>query len=213
MSERLAWTGIVLAGGRSRRFGGLDKGRLTVGGRTLLQRSLDALTSVTSAQFLVGGRASDGVTTLPDQYPGEGPLGGLLTALGHVPTSHALVVACDLPFLTPEFLRLVQAAGETQPMACVEAADGQSPLCLSLRHDTRTAIATYWKAGGRRINGLRGVLAHATVCRTAIARLDPTGRVLLNVNDPLTYARALEEARHDWAASYFTDQDESKRTS
>ncbi len=212
MSERLAWTGIVLAGGRSRRFGGLDKGRLPVGGRSLLQRSLDALAPVTATRVIVGGQPHDGVTTLPDRYPGQGPLGGLLTALTWMATTHALVVACDLPFLTPELLRAVQAAGATQPMADIEARDGR-PLCLSLHRDAREAVAAYWEAGNRRIGGLRGVLPRATVPQTTIDHLDPTGRLLLNVNDPLTYARALAEARHDCAASYFTDLDESKRTS
>lgn len=212
MNERLAWTGIVLAGGRSRRFGGIDKGRLLVGGRSLLQRSLDALAPVTSRQVVAGGRPDRVVATIPDQCPDQGPLGGLLTALAHLTTTHALIVACDLPFLTADLLRAVQTAGATSPMACIEMHEGRSPLCLSLHRDTRAVIAAYWEAGGRRIGALRGVLPHATVAQATLDRLDPTGRILLNVNDPLTYARALAEARHDCAASYFTDLDESKRT-
>jgi hypothetical protein len=54
------------------------------------------------------------------------------------------------------------------------------------------------------------LLDHTFVLEATRDRHDPTGRLLLNVNDPLSYARALAEAEHDCAASYFTDLDESK---
>ena len=79
----MSWTGVVLAGGRSQRFGGVDKTRLPLGGRTLLQRAVDALAPVTTACVVIGGAPVTGATVVPDRYPGAGPLGGLLTALRH----------------------------------------------------------------------------------------------------------------------------------
>lgn len=211
MSERLAWTGIVLAGGRGHRFGDLDKCRLPLGGRSLLQRSLDALAPITATRCIVGGPPRDDAPTLTDTYPGDGPIGGLLTALDAIPTTHALVVACDLPFLTADFLRDVCEAGRDTALGLVETRDGRVPLCLSVRRDARDAITAYWNAGGRRLIDLRRLLAHTIVPASRRDRHGPVERLLLNVNDPLTYARALAEAEHDCAASYFTDLDESKR--
>lgn len=211
MSERLAWTGIVLAGGRGRRFGDLDKCRLPLGGRSLLQRSLDVLVPVTTTRVVVGGPPRCDVPTLDDAFPGDGPIGGLLTALGAITTTHALVIACDLPFLTAAFLRDVCEAGRRTTLGLVETRDGRVPLCLSVRRDARDAVTAYWNAGGRRVIDLRRLLAHAVVPTSRRDRHDPAERLLLNVNDPLTYARALAEAEHDCAASYFTDLDESKR--
>lgn len=210
MSERLAWTGIVLAGGRGRRFGDLDKCRLPLGGRSLLQRSLDVLMPVTATRLVVGGPPRRDVPTLDDAFPGDGPVGGLLTALGAITTSHALVVACDLPFLTPNFLHDVRELGRTTTLGLVTTRDGHTPLCLSVRRDARDVILAYWNQGGRRVADLRRLLAHASMPASGRDRHDPAERLLLNVNDPLTYARALAVAEHDCAASYFTDLDESK---
>jgi molybdopterin-guanine dinucleotide biosynthesis protein A len=211
VSERLAWTGIVLAGGRGRRFGDLDKCRLPLGGRSLLQRSLDVLLPVTATRVVVGGPPRCDVPTLDDAFPGDGPIGGVLTALGAITTTHALVIACDLPFLTAAFLRDVCEAGRDTTLGLVETRDGRVPLCLSVRRDARDAVTAYWNAGGRRVTDLRRLLAHAIVPPSRRDRHDPAERLLLNVNDPLTYARALAEAEHDCVASYFTDLDESKR--
>lgn len=210
MSERLAWTGIVLAGGRSRRFGGLDKGRLPLGGRTMRARVLDVLAAVTDTQLVVGGPRWCGTPGLDDRYPGEGPVGGLLTALAAITTSHALVVAGDLPFLTAAFLQSLQDSGATVTVAGVQTREGRLPLCLSLHRDAYTPIAAYWNAGGRRVSDLRRLVAWAVMPDATRDRHDPAGRLLLNVNDPRSYARALEEVQHDCAASYFTDLDESK---
>jgi molybdenum cofactor guanylyltransferase len=197
VSERLAWTGIVLAGGRSRRFGGLEKARLPLGGRPLLQRSLDALRPVTSAQWIVGGAAAHGAPALPDQYPDQGPLGGLLTALDVIETTHALVVACDLPFLTASFLADLRDTGARAPLGLVTTREGRLALCLSIRRDTRAQIHEAWARGCRRMRDLEERLPHAVLPAEVRDRHDRTGRLLMNVNDPLTYARALAEAEHD----------------
>ncbi len=195
--ERPDWTGIVLAGGRSRRFGGVDKARLPVGGRPLLQRSLDALHPVTSVQWVVGGRAIAGARTLPDRYPDDGPLGGLLTALAALDTTHALVVACDLPFLTAAFLADLQATGAHAPMAIVEAGEQRLALCLSVCRDVEPTIRAGWDRGCRRMQDLRALVPHVVLPAALRARHDMNGRLLMNVNDPLAYARALAEAEHD----------------
>ncbi|MBK7859478.1 MAG: NTP transferase domain-containing protein [Archangiaceae bacterium] len=80
----------ILAGGRARRLGGLDKGTLLYQGRSLLDRLLD-LQTLCAATLVV----SD------DVVPGKGAPGGVVTALLRAQTPHVLIVCCDMPFVTP----------------------------------------------------------------------------------------------------------------
>lgn len=205
------WTGVVLAGGGSRRFGGVDKARLPLQGRTLLQHAVHALAAVTATQLVVGprahGLADAAARAVPDRYPGAGPLGGLLTALAAIETSHALVLAADLPFISRRLLVQVQHAGADAAVAIVQPPDGRLALCLSVRRDAAPGLRDAWDRGERRIRDLQRL----TPCRLVAATAATCTRALWNVNDPLTYARALMIAEHDCPASYFTDQIESNR--
>lgn len=190
------WTGVVLAGGRSQRFGGIDKTRLPVGGRTLLQRALDALTPVTDARLVVGKPSMAGVPAVADRFPGDGPLGGILTALDTIASSHALILAADLPFISGSLLRDLQRAGADAAVAVVKHPDGRLALCLSVRRDCAPALREMWSRGARRVRDLENLVP----CRTIVVDATVAAGALWNVNDPLTYARALEMAEHDCPA-------------
>jgi molybdopterin-guanine dinucleotide biosynthesis protein A len=192
----VSWTGVILAGGRSRRFGGVDKTRLPLGGRTLLQRALDALTPITDAQLVVGTAPRPGVPVIADRFPGAGPLGGILTALATIETSHALILAADLPFISGSLLRDVQRAGADAAAAVVKHPDGRLALCLSVRRDGAPAVREMWSRGARRVRDLENLVP----CHTIVADATLAAGALWNVNDPLTYARALEMTEHDCPA-------------
>ncbi len=195
MSERpdgpaVGWTGVVLAGGRSQRFGGVDKTRLPLGGRTLLDRALATLALVTPKCLVVGGAGAPGAGAVPDRYPGAGPLGGLLTALDAIDSSHALVLAADLPFISGSLLRDVQRAGADAAAAVVQHPDGRLALCLSVRRDCAPALHEMWSRGARRMRDLE----HLVPCSLVRVDAATAAGTLWNVNDPLTYAQALEVA-------------------
>ena len=192
----MSWTGVVLAGGRSQRFGGVDKTRLPLRGRTLLQRAVDALAPVTTACLVIGGTPVTGATVVPDRYPGAGPLGGLLTALDAIDSSHALILAADLPFISSSMLRDVQRAGADAAAAVMQHPDGRLALCLSVRRDCAPAVHEMWSRGARRMRDLENLVP----CRKVLADAATAAGALWNVNDPLTYARALELTEHDCPA-------------
>src|SRR5690242_6286352 len=93
----------ILAGGRARRFGGLDKSRLVVRGRPIIVSQVAVLQTVTDRVFVVGpddGRFADlGLTVYADRIAGAGAIGGLYTALDAADADIVVVVACDQPFL------------------------------------------------------------------------------------------------------------------
>lgn len=110
-------TAVVLVGGRSTRMG-RDKALLVVGGRTLTEHVVSAL-SPFAAEVALGGRALPGldVTAIPDQHTGAGPLGGMVSALAAVTTPLALVAACDMPSIQPALVTLLLDAARAEPSA------------------------------------------------------------------------------------------------
>ena len=102
-------TGIVLAGGRSRRLG-RDKAAELIGGSTLLQLVANSLAQVASDVLVVGRPPQDaatldsGVRLLEDTEPARGPLVGLYTGLMAAASPYVWAVGCDMPFLDPSLL-------------------------------------------------------------------------------------------------------------
>ena len=104
-------TGILLAGGKSRRMG-RDKRFLPVGEETLFARSLAALRSIFQRVLVVVAQDSPPIDTdaivLRDLVPDCGSLGGLYTGLKEAGTDWVFAVACDMPFLDPATVRQFQ---------------------------------------------------------------------------------------------------------
>lgn len=107
------YAAVVLAGGAGRRMGGQAKPELVLAGRRLVDRVLDAVPDA-QPRIVVGPplRVPDGVHQVQEEPPGGGPVAGLAAALPLIPTEWLVLVAADLPFLTPAVLRtLLSRAG------------------------------------------------------------------------------------------------------
>jgi len=113
---------------------GRDKALLRVGGRPLAGVVADALSGAGAEQVVaIGGDRSGlvaaGLTVVDDAHPGEGPLGGILTAIGRLagPGLPVVVLACDLPAADPGNVAAVVAPldGLDGPMVAVPVVDGR----------------------------------------------------------------------------------------
>ena len=105
MNDR-QWTGVVLAGGQSSRMG-RDKALIELDGITLLDRAVDLLRPHTREVLVIGDPDKykpEHATVIPDDRPGKGPLGGLVTALKHARYVRLIVLACDLPNISDRLL-------------------------------------------------------------------------------------------------------------
>jgi molybdenum cofactor guanylyltransferase len=178
-------SGAILAGGQARRFGGYDKSQLRVGGRTILERQLDALEGLVDRTYLVGSRspvvAPPRVSVIPDRTPGQGPLSGLDAALS-VCGGHVLVLACDMPYVTRAMLRYL-----IHQMADVDAVvprteRGYHPLCAVYAQTCRTAVQRRLDAGSLRLQDLLADLTIRVVEESDLVRFGEPERLLANVN-------------------------------
>ncbi len=187
-------TAAILAGGRARRLDNLDKCSLVVGGERLIDRQLAQLSRVADHVLVISGQARPelgvNVRVVTDVVPDAGPLGGIHAALTAAPTSQVLIVACDLPFLTEPFLRLLLAAGRDVDVAMPRTADGLHPLCASYDRTALPAIEEHLRRGSRRVTEALAGLRVREIGLDALAPLDPDGVLLLNVNTPQDLARA-----------------------
>ncbi|MGW5341532.1 NTP transferase domain-containing protein [Streptomyces sp. HUAS TT3] len=119
----MSYDAIVLAGGAARRLGGADKPGLRVGGRTLLDRVLDACADA-AATVVVGDRRPTArpVRWARENPPGAGPVAALDAGLRQTTAELVLVLSADLPFLDRGTVRALLAASGEQ-----RAADGEDP--------------------------------------------------------------------------------------
>lgn len=118
---------------------GADKALVEVGGRAMALVVADAVAAGGCVPVIaVGGVPLDalGLRTIADQFPGEGPLGGVLTALDHLGDRWVLVVSCDLPRLEATTVAALVARASaaaddpTGPVDVVMATtDRDQPLC------------------------------------------------------------------------------------
>jgi molybdopterin-guanine dinucleotide biosynthesis protein A len=188
------WTAAILAGGRARRLGGVDKSALVVGGTSILDRQLAVLRGLTPHILIVASnehRYEDvGVPVVSDRIRGAGSIGGLYTALLDAPTEQIVVIACDMPFLTAPFLSRLAALGAGADAAMPRDGHGLHPTCAAWSRRAAPYLRGHIDRGRLRILDALDGLEVREMDPRELARFDPDGRLLLNVNTPDDYARA-----------------------
>ena len=100
-------TGVIVAGGRSRRMGGKPKALLPFPKLPLIQlqveemsKCCDELLVITDNPALFEPVVKGSARIIPDTYPGLGPLGGLVTAMSHCKGEYIWLVGCDMPYIS-----------------------------------------------------------------------------------------------------------------
>ena len=181
----------VLAGGQSRRMG-RDKALLQLGGQTLIERVLAVAHPLGYPRVIIGDPSSYGHLGLPvhpDRRSGLGPLGGLYTALSTT-AAPVLLLACDLPFLTPDFLHyLVNRRGPRQ-VVVPYAATGLQPLCALYEPSCLGAVEAAIQAGQLGMRNLLSNLSLDMVREKDWRPYDERGLLFANLNAPEEYERA-----------------------
>ena len=155
-------TGLILAGGRGSRMGGVDKGLQTYRGRPLAQHALERLRPQVGQVMVNANRNQEWYRTLnvpvwPDQVPDfPGPLAGMLAGLAHCDTAFLATVPCDTPNFPLDLVaRLVdglQSADADIAVAYTRAREDLFPqpvFCL-MKSSMKDALAAFIAAGERK---------------------------------------------------------------
>ena len=184
-------SGAVLVGGASRRMG-RDKTHLELAGVPLAVRAAALLTDFLEDVVLVGGDppAEAPGRRVPDPEGSRCALRGLVGALEAARGERVVVLATDLPLLTPDLV-LGLIAQPPADAVVPRNADGSHPLCAVYRREPVLAAARAHLAEDRlALRALLETLDTRFVEGDALRALDPDGAALLNVNDEADLERA-----------------------
>ena len=186
-------SGIVLAGGRSTRFGS-DKLAASLDGVALVRRAVDALAQVTDGVIVVlppgveRHDLPDGATVTHDLQEGEGPLAGLHTGLlAAVRSDQVLVAGGDMPELQPSVLRLLLETLDDASVDAAALADGDRPRPLPVALRTwpaADAVHSLLHAGRRRLRDALDSLRTAVIDEATWTALDPARLTLRDIDEP-----------------------------
>ncbi len=178
-------SGAVLVGGASRRMG-RDKSRLEFAGAPLATRTAGLLETLCEDVLLVGGDppADAPGRRVPDPDGPRCALRGLVGALEAARGERVLVLATDLPLVTPDLLLGLIAFPHADAVVPRDAA-GAHPLCAIYRRESVLPVARDTLAGERlAIRHVLDAVETAWLEGDALRALDPRGRALANVNAP-----------------------------
>ena len=183
---------IVLAGGRSSRFG-RDKLAEPIDGRPLLHHAIAAVRTVADEIVVVAAPGQEpavpaGVRVVRDEAAFEGPLAGLATGLAALDgdIQRVVVVAGDMPTLRPAVLaRLLAAVGPTTDLALLEVSGESVPLPMAVQRDAaRKGVARSLETGARRLRALSTELRTSVVAEATWRLDDPDGATLRDIDTP-----------------------------
>jgi molybdopterin-guanine dinucleotide biosynthesis protein A len=187
-----AVAGIVLTGGKSARMG-RDKASLEWGGSTLARRTADLLARVCHPVIVAGIpvlHGQYGYPVIEDEPGASGPLAGVVAALRRSRAEWNVVVACDMPGLTQEFLAdLIRRARNSDADCIVPVAPlgRMHPLCAAYRLPTLEPLAAALRDGTRK---MRDALESIRCEQWAV----DDARPLCNVNTPEDWREFLADA-------------------
>lgn len=149
-------TAVILAGGRARRMGGVEKGLLPFRGRPLVSHVIDCVRPhvgplMVSANRRLDEYASLDAVVVADEWPdARGPLAGIAGALRVTSTPYLLVASCDTPLLPKDWVpRLAAALSHGEADAALAHGDGVlQPLCALMRCTLAPRLREFIDAGG-----------------------------------------------------------------
>ena len=185
---------MILAGGASKRMGNKNKAFLKIGEKSIIERVLDAISVVVPQVILI--------TNSPEQFihlnrplyqdilPGNGPLGGIYTGLINSTTNYDLVVACDMPYIQSQLLRLLINYSQDYDIVIPSTPDGYHPLCAIYSKACIDPIEKLVNDGSLKVTNL---FNYVKVKEVKLTEIYPEFdlNVLLNINTDQDYEKAL----------------------
>jgi len=184
--------GFILAGGSSSRMG-RDKAQLRIAEQTFSERIAAELLGFTDRVTMIGGaKVPENLSAAKDVFNGIGALGGLHGALSACKADWALVVACDLPFVTSElFEKLAATRNDSEAVVPVQQDGRPQPLCALYRKSPCLEVATSLiEVGKRRPLDLLDRVKTRWIPFAELKPLNHATEFFVNINTPEDYDEA-----------------------
>ncbi len=187
-------SGVIQAGGMSTRMGGDPKALLDLGGRRIIERVVDALDGVVDDLLVVTNTpdvyAFLGLPMVGDVFPGGGSLGGIYSGLRAAPGEAAFTVACDMPFLKPDIVRLVVARAAEGDVVIPRVGGQYETMHAAYRKSCLPHMEQRLREGRLKIVGFFDQVRVVEIGEADVARFGDPALVFMNVNTPQELARA-----------------------
>jgi len=156
MIEMINITGVIMAGGKSSRMGS-DKGLMLYNEKPLIQYSIDVLQHFCS-EMLISTQNTEyvqfGFPLVHDLIPECGPMGGIYSTFKFTKAEFLLVLACDMPFVTPETIEKLLENRSDFDCVVPRIGDKLEPLCAVYSRSLFSKIESRIKTGNLSMHGL-----------------------------------------------------------
>ena len=143
-------TGIVLAGGQSRRMG-IDKSMMMLNGKSLVEYSIDALKPLCNKVVISSNKFIydfTGCEVWPDALPGQAPIIGIYSCLKRSETDINIILSCDMPLISTMILEYLLSNSEIHDItAPVHGDDFIEPLCGIYRKSSMVILKEFFDNG------------------------------------------------------------------
>ena len=192
-------TGVIQAGGKSTRMGGDPKALMELGGKRIIERIVDVLGPVLPDLLIVTNTpelyAFLGLPMVPDVFPDHGSLGGIYSGLKAAKGETAFTVACDMPFLKPEVVRLVVSHAGEADVVIPKVGDQYETLHALYAEACLPHMEAMLRAKRFKVIGFFPQVNVLEIPEAEVARLADPHVCFMNVNTPeeLAQARAIIE--------------------
>jgi len=155
--QRLPLTAVIMAGGKSRRLGGIDKPLIEIGGQRLIDRIFNTVSNC-CREVLISSNTpqlyhSFPAAVIPDLHPGHGALGGLYSCLRQASFPAAFIVAGDMPFISMAAIRYLWSLHQDYDVCLPRSRDGRQPLHAIYKKSCLEAIKMQLEHGQLKISG------------------------------------------------------------
>ena len=197
--EKSTFAGFVLAGGKSSRMG-RDKALLEIDRMPMISRAVKLAETATGGAATVIGAPETfrefGFQVVADDWPLAGPLGGIATALRVTNSEWNLILACDLPHLSSEWLGYLIHRAQSSAADAVLAVNEHwtEPLCAAYRKNCEALVRDAVANGRRKVQdcvaGLRRQGRLECVEPSEWKAFDSDGTLFKNMNSPQDYLDA-----------------------
>ena len=198
MDTNTKTTGIILAGGLSKRFGGINKALIQVFDKPLIEHVIDALRPQVSQILISANRnilelSYFGYSVIEDNLKNSGPLGGIESLIDHVTTDLVIVTTCDTMHIPENFVIELETS-RTKNKADIAIAKndiGIQRLNFSTTKETLAGARDFLKTGSLTVAQWQNEINASEVHFSSTEKLLP----LYNINTPEDLAEIIKATK------------------